>query len=242
MKRSISFLLVSVMSVLISGMDANSNTATDRTALVLRGHVKSVEIEEYDPDVAAVIRITLETELVNKGATPIILLKTGPSFVAAALARKPEDFEQGKLLAIDSAWPARSEDPQWLSLRTNLNKPQPPTDKMRILDPNESWAMEAIVSVTVPIDLKKYTSSAKKEKLQVLKELSPIWLRVTCEIWPWNIEGLVRDREQLPFGHKLQKRWKDAGLLWLEDMRSEPIQLDLKTAVYKPASGKRSNP
>ena len=58
--------------------------------------------------------------------------------------------------------------------------------------------------------------------------------QITCILWPENIEGLVRNSDQLPFGHKLQKRWKAAGVLWLEDMRSEPIQLDLRMATYKP--------
>jgi hypothetical protein len=55
-------------------------------------------------------------------------------------------------------------------------------------------------------------------------------------MWPWNVEERGPEREKLKFGHELQERWKDVGLLWLEDVRSEPIMLDLKTATYKTAS------
>src|SRR5688572_1699697 len=162
-----------------------------------------------------------------------MLLKRSPLFVAAAVAKTRADAELGNLLADDGAWPARSGDPEWTALRVNLDKPKPPTDEIRIIKPKESWKVEATVGITVPIDPTKYTSSEKKERLEVLQALSPLWLRVTCILWPENIEGLVRHRDQLPFGHKLQKRWKTAGVLWLEVMRSEPIALDLKMATYK---------
>ena len=51
---------------------------------------------------------------------------------------------------------------------------------------------------------------------------------------PDSVEPLNADRSQLKFGHKLQERWKDAGLLWLEEIYSEPIMMDVKIASYKP--------
>jgi len=205
--------------------------------LSLRGKVKSVEIVPTSSS-SAFISIKVSMELINTGAKPIILLGRDPRFVGAALAKDPGEFAKGNTLVWDYVGPARDDSPEWATLRASLDKPSPPTNETRIIMPNESWILEASVGVDVPTDPSKYTSSRKKESLEVIRQLSPVWLLVTCEMWPNNIEGLARDRDQLPFGHKLQKRWKDAGLLWLDDMRSEPIQLDLKTAVYKPASGK----
>ena len=234
MKRSISSHLVGLMLVLVLvGMYTKTNAETD-ALLVLRGHVKSVEIDEYDPHIAAFIRIRIEAEFVNTGAESLILLKREPLFVAAALAKTQKDAELGNVLADDAVYPARSWDSEWMALRASLDKSRPPTDEIRILKPKESWTTETTVGVTVPIDPQKYTSSRKKERLDVLQSLSPLWLRVTCLLWPENIEGLGRNRDQLPFGHKLQKRWKTDGVLWLDDMRSEPMALDLKTATYKP--------
>ena len=81
----------------------------------------------------------------------------------------------------------------------------------------------------MPTDPSKYTSSRKKESLATIQQLSPVWLRVVCELWPWNVEPLKADRNQLKFGHKLQERWKDTGLLWLDQIYSEPIMLDVAT-------------
>lgn len=243
-KQLILFLLVGVMlGPILPGVQATSNSGENETSLVLRGRVKSVEIEEYDPQVAAFIRITVEAQFVNTGVEPILLLKRNPLFVEAALTKQQESFDRRHLLAVNGASPAISAAQEWISLRRRLDKSTPPLDETLVLKPKDSWTVEATVGVTVPIDPKHYTSSTKKEKLEVLQALSPVWLWVTCEIWPENVEGLIRNRDQLPFGHRLQKRWRSTGLLWLDYIRSEPIPLDLKTAMYKPkTSGKSSRP
>jgi hypothetical protein len=166
-------------------------------------------------------------ELVNVGTRPVILLQSEPFFPGGALARKPEDFEQGNVLVVDAGWPSNDISPEWATLRSNLDKSNPPADQTRLLMPGESRPMETSVRLVVPTDPSKYTSSRKKESLATIQQLSPVWLRVVCEVWPWNVEPLNADRSQLKFGHKLQKRWKDVGLLWLEEIYSEPIMMDV---------------
>lgn len=239
MKKLVSIVLVSLMFFLaITEEQAKDARAADRTGLVLHGRVKSIEIDEYDPQVAVFVRITIEAQFVNAGSKPIILLKRNPLFVEAALT-KEQTFDHRYLLAVDGAWPSISEDREWILLRKSLDKWEPPKDETRVLKPKELWTVEATVGLTVPIDSKGYTSSTKKERLQVLQSLSPLWLWVTCEIWPDNIEGLVPDRDRLPFGHRLQKRWRNLGFLWLDTMRSEPIPFDFNIATYKKKSTAR---
>jgi len=198
--------------------------------LSLRGRVESVEIKEIDRS-SAVIDIKLKMDLVNTGVTPVILLRREPLFPGGALARKPDDFRMGNVLAADAGWPSNDISPEWTTLRTNLDKPKPPADETRILMPNESWPIQTSVRLIVPIDPSKYTSlsSRKKESLATIRQLSPVWLRVVCEVWPWNVEPLTADRNKLEFGHRLQRRWKDIALLWLDEIYSEPIMLDLKS-------------
>ena len=231
-KRSLAILLGGLICCLTFPDTHAGSGNVERKELVLRGRVKSLEIDEYDPQVAVFIRITIEAQFVNTGSKPIILLKRNPLFVEAALT-KEQAFDRRHLLAVDGGWPAISDNPEWISLRKSLDKRQPPEDETRVLKPKESWTVEATVGLTVPIDPKRYTSSRKKERLQVLQSLSPLWLWVTCEIWPDNVEGLARNRSQLPFGHKLQRRWSNLGFLWLKAMRSEPIPFDLSIATYK---------
>lgn len=208
---------------------AQSASAQSTKALTLRGRVESVRLKEIDKS-SALIEINLKMELVNSGVKPIILLQREPLFPGGALARKPEDFERGNLLAGDAGWPANESSSEWTTLRLKLDKPNPPADETRILKPGESWPLETSVRLVVPTDPSKYTSSRKKESLATIQQLSPVWLRVVCEVWPWNVEPLNADRNQLKFGHKLQKRWKATGLLWLDEIYSEPIMLDVRTA------------
>jgi hypothetical protein len=218
---------ISVAFVLLApNVVAQSRSGQASKPLALRGRVESVQVTEIDRS-SALIEIKLKMELVNVGTRPVILLQSEPFFPGGALARKPEDFEQGNVLVVDAGWPSNDISPEWATLRSNLDKSNPPADQTRLLMPGESRPMETSVRLVVPTDPSKYTSSRKKESLATIQQLSPVWLRVVCEVWPWNVEPLNADRSQLKFGHKLQKRWKDVGLLWLEEIYSEPIMMDV---------------
>jgi hypothetical protein len=221
------------LALLTANVETQSRSGQGSKMLSLRGRVESVEIKEIDRS-SALIDIKVKMEIVNIGVKPIIFLKREPLFPGGALARSPGDFEAGTVLAADAGWPSNDISPEWATLRANLDKPSPPEDETRLLMPGESWPLETSVRLVVPTDPSKYTSSRKKESLATIQQLSPVWLRVVCEVWPWNVEPLTADRSNLTFGHKLQKRWKDAGLLWLDEIYSEPILLDVKTASYKP--------
>jgi hypothetical protein len=200
--------------------------------LTLRGNIESMQVKEIDHS-SALIDIKLKMELFNAGQRPIILLKREPLFPGGALARMPQDFETGNLLADDAGWPSNDISAEWTNLRSNLDKRRPPADETRVLMPGQSWLLATSVRLVVPTDPSKYSSSRKKESLATIQQLSPVWLRVVCEVWPWNVEPLNAERNQFKFGHKLQERWKDLGLLWLEEIYSEPIAIDLKTVTLQ---------
>jgi hypothetical protein len=213
---------------------AQSTSGQGSKVLRLRGRVESVQVKEIDRS-SALIDIKLKLELANIGTIPIILLQREPLIPGGALARKPEDFEAGNLLAGDAGWPSNDISSEWTTLRSNLDKPSPPSDETRLLMPGKSWPVDTSVRLVVPTDPSKYTSSRKKESLATIQQLSPVWLRVVCEVWPWNVELLNADRHQLKFGHKLQERWKGTGLLWLDEIYSEPIMLDVRAATVRSA-------
>jgi hypothetical protein len=223
---SAGFLLLTTSVIAQSGSNQGSKLLT------LRGRVESVEVKEIDQS-SVLIEIKLRMELVNTGGKSIILLQREPLFPGGSLARKPDDFEAGNVLASDAGWPSNDTSPEWTALRSSLDKPRPPAEETRLLVPGESWPLETSVTLVVPTDPSKYTSSRKKESLATIQQLSPVWLRVVCEVWPWNVEPLTPDRSKLQFGHKLQQRWKDIGLLWLDEIYSEPMIIDVKTAIYK---------
>lgn len=208
---------------------ANSTHDQKPKMISLRGKVISVKTvadslsSRYSSNF---LEIKLMLELVNTSPTPVIFLKREPRFVGAALAKKPDDFAIGNHLARTYVGPAVSLSPEWVALRMSLDKLTPPSDETRILMPNEAWSLEATVGVVLP-DHPEMFSPAKSASLKDIKQLSTVWLRIVCEVWPWNLEPGA-NRSKSDFGHKLQRRWKDVGVLWLDEIYSEPITLNLK--------------
>lgn len=224
------FCVISFGLLLLAvNLEAQSASTKRSKVLSLRGTVQSVDIKEIDRS-SALIEIKLKMALVNVGVRPIIFLKRVPLFPGGALARKPDDFEVGNVLAADAGWPSNDIAPEWAALRVSLDRSNPPSGETKILAPNESWSLETSIRIVVPTDSKRSTSSRKKETLATIQQLSPVWLRVVCEVWPWNVEPLTADRNRLKFGRTLQQRWRQSGLLWLEVIYSEPIKLDLKSS------------
>lgn len=210
------------------GLAKSTNNQTS-PVLRLRGKVVSVKIVADAPSSrysSNFLEMKLMLELVNTSPMPIILPTREPLFVGAALAKKPDDFATGNHLARTYVGPAVSLSPQWEALRMNLDKPTPPLDETRILMPNESWSLEATAGISLP-DHPEMFSPAKNTSLKDIKQLSTVWLQVVCEVWPWDLESGV-ERSKLSFGRKLQRRWKDIGVLWLDEIYSEPITLNLK--------------
>ena len=205
-----------------------TSNQTDKR-LWLRGKVISVNIisdsagSRYSSNF---LQMKLLLELVNTGPTPIIFLKRGPLFVGAVLAKQPHDFATGNHLVRTYVGPAVDVSPEWEALRVSLDKPTPPPEQTRILMPNESWSLQATVGVSLPAHPEVFLP-ARGASLKDIKELSSVWVRVVCEVWPWNLEPSA-DRSKLKYGRKLQRRWKDVGVLWLDEIYSEPLTLNLK--------------
>lgn len=55
-----------------------------------------------------------------------------------------------------------------------------------------------------------------------------LWLRVVYEIFPINVEPKVDGKYR--FGKKLRNRWRQFGDLWLDNVPSEPIPINLHAA------------
>lgn len=91
--------------------------------------------------------------------------------------------------------------------------------------------MEDSISISLPTESGKTSFSSKRETWESVQKLPAVWLRVTSQVWSPNLEHRRNDRSRLTFGHRLQKRWKKIGLLWLDDIWSAPILLDLKKLV-----------
>lgn len=220
------------LCLLIVMLQISALAQENNAQLSLLGEVQSVEIVK-DNYGWSQIKVNLQMELVNTGTKPIILLREGPVFPGAVIAKVSEDPKKPNILATSYGGESNDISSKWSILRQKLDQPSPPSDLTKILLPTESWTLETTARLSVPTDSKVDISYGKKESLKVIKNLSPVSLRVICEVWSWNIEELDDEREKLKFGHKLKERWKNFGSLWLDEIYSEPILLNLNSAVAK---------
>lgn len=225
-------LLVFLCGVVAINIEAKAlpKTVNEKASysVALRGQVESVELNNLSSS-EVVLVVKLKLELLNDGACPVIILEAKPPLlVGIALARSPDDLVSGKTLVTDYKGESVNTSPEWTVLRNSLNQPSPPPDKVRILMPNESWQLEESVSIALPTGSGRSGFFPKRESWERIQELSTIGLYVTYQMWSPNLELVSTDSSKMRFGHRLQKRWKNVGLLWLDGIRSEPITLDLK--------------
>lgn len=241
MKYSILFILLVIYGGFISkevAMQSQHQDKRDEKAekpehILLTGEITSIKVTKDSSGYG--INFKAKMTLRNTGNVPIIFLKKDFLFTGVRMAGKPEDFEAGKLLNSSYAGVGCSQKgKEWINLRKKLDQPTPPAEETFVLMPNEEKVIDAEpVGLGVWIDPKKGFSSTEKESAswEMIKNLPELWVKVRAEPYPsW---GLEPDCYGKTFGQKLQKRWKDVGLLWLNDIQSEPIALDLKTTVVR---------
>jgi len=233
-------LLYRVASVSVEAESIFKTTKVKETCSVsLRGQVESIEVKSSSAS-SIMLTVNLKMELLNNGTKPVIFLEAKPPNLSGGVLAKnpnPNDFSSANRLVLQYYGESVDTSSEWIILRDALNQPSPPLDKVRILQPNELWEWKDVVSIAMPTEANKRSYfDDKRESWENVKQLSTGWLQAICQVWSLNLEPLSRDRTEKTFGRKLQRRWKDVGLLLLDNVYSEPIRLDLKTATYKTAS------
>ena len=180
------------------------------------------------------IKIDLNLSFINSGTEPIIILRPwddgGFWHGASSLARTIDDAKANRSYFSDSAWKSVSGSGEYRKLANDLDQPLPPTSLTMILKTGESWNWQTSVTLRFQDTPKSY-----KVPWEEMKSLmSPLWLRVSFEMWPFNVESF-----KPKLAAKLQKRWRRFGYLWigassgrmhLARLTSEPIELDWRIA------------
>jgi hypothetical protein len=201
--------------------------------LRLRVQVLGVEVEEISPHTyVAPVNVKLRLEFLNVGRKPVILLTDhAPLCPRAMLTRDAESASGGNLLFDQYAGPAdQSRSPEWTEFRKALDQQSPPSALVRILQPGERWVTESFSVLRPPIKFENYRVDRPPVSWQILKEASPVWLRLECDTWPRNVERPPLDG-RFRLGSKLRKRWKRSGELQLDSVESEPVKLDLREGI-----------
>jgi len=201
---------------------------SEAESVVLRAKVLSVRDEVVPMASVAAVTATLRLEFVNAGRGPVILLiSRSPICAGTTLTRSARPALGDNILFDEYRGPSVSTSPDWEVFRTNLDQPKPPVGLFQIIKPGESWATDSFVVLRPPIKIERYRVDRPPISWQMLKESSPVWLRLKCDMWPLNVEHQPTP-EKTRFGHELQKRWQDVGELELNSLESEPVELDLR--------------
>ena len=209
--------------------------------LIFKGTVEKIEAEIDKPSSLAEDRIyiKLKLNLENVGSVPVIFLQSEPEIEKATIAEKEENDEVGSVLAETDGRGSSygMKETEWKNIQEKLDKPTPPPGNTHIIFPGTAINFETVVRIDLPQQPEKHTFSLKVNRsLSSLKELSPIWLILKGETWtmlPLVINNSVNKSEKQKFGQKLKKQWKDVGYLWLEDITSEPIEVNFSSVTYK---------
>jgi len=213
------------------------NTPQSQQSLTMRGVVKSLTIEQQRS--SHYIVVELRCELTNTGSIPLIFWKykyedglgglwNEPYVFSGKKVSRTPNFTPQDILYSQIGGPSVYTSPEWNKMHKALDQKTPPADVTTILMPNQSFSFDSKVTIVCNED--RFDSIPAFSELQ---EASVFWLRVYYEVWSFNLEPNPRRGLSLKFGRKLQRKWKDVGKLWLDDIYTEPIQLDLKAATYK---------
>jgi hypothetical protein len=209
--------------------------------LVIRGKVTDLQMEKTKDSV--LFYVNLDVEFQNEGTQPIILFNNEfPEgyWLGGWLLYENKDDE--KAIFFDGYWQSIIGSPAYRQMAEKLDVKTPPSEFTKILQPKESWKFKD--------DFRIYFESEKHERFpehKTWKEMqllpSKLWLRITYELSPWNVEffkpNLIR---------KLQKRWKKDGNVLVEKdkegrfnhfhISSEPMLIDFSQAKEKPKESK----
>lgn len=204
-------------------MSARRN-AVHTSRISIYGTVLNGEITDDGSD-SVKLTLSLKLNFKNAGSEPVLLLKHDFEMVEHEITASRSDAAGAKYLFRLVGYPSIDRGPEWGELRKSVNKRAPPTDVIRILAPNETWSLET----TTWFYIGKETNIDRDSKpWKTIREASPVWLQVTFELWPKNIEPRP-ERGERDFGKMLQHRWRRVGELQLENLTSDPMPLDFSS-------------
>lgn len=180
----------------------------------------------------------VEVKIMNKSNTPLLLLSQQLNYSGIEIAQNLDEFEttKGEFSVYHFATSATFvDDKMWQSNKKILDTQKPDSEKIFILLPNKYIEYEESVRLNLPkVENERYKFSPwKTHSLEELKRLSSIFIRFQhCELLGYGISK--KEKERFAFAKKLQNRWEKYGYLWLNEVVSQPIPINLSLAVVKP--------
>lgn len=233
MTRRVKCVIV-VLFVACSVVRAQSD---DTHGLVLRGKALKTWTDRSLANYVD-LRIDVALNFVNVGSAPIIMMRPWQDerfwHGGSTLGTTLQNSQSHKLVYDDAAWESISGDDSYRRLSRDLDQREPPPTLTRVLKPGDSWDWQTTVTLRFEASVNhRYPRVPTWEEMKT--QPSPLWLRVSFEMWPFNVEYFKPN-----LAAQLQKRWRKVGWLWigykfgrmhLARLASEPIELDWREAL-----------
>jgi hypothetical protein len=237
------FFFLLVLTGVLPGMSQQNKAkrfANDSNYRVeLKGEVKNVEVNEVQSKDFSqqFLDIGLRLELRNTGTKPLLFFRQTPDCTIADIAQTSEEFESRTGTFSSYIFATSSyfiDDEQWSANRKWLDKADAPTDKIYKLDPGDSFSFANRVRLPLLTNATKRVllePNWKTYRLEELKQLSPFLVQLRgCSMLDFGVSNVKPDR--LSFAKELQRRWNNLGYLWLDDITSDPISVDLSSLAF----------
>ncbi len=220
--------------------------------LKLLGKITSIQLENKEDSLLVSIRLKMSFQAT--GNVPVLLWKqTYPhdenlrgrflGTFSKIFGMLPTEKEEKILYYHSSRLPSIQRTQGWQDIKKELDSEILQSTQIQSIKSGETLDFDAEWSF---IFLKKKANGSNdplwgysshfdvlSNEIKTAKNLS---LQVTYRVWSSELELHSDRKDKKPFGKKLQKRWKKYGYLWLDDIVSEPIPLDLSSAVVKTES------
>jgi hypothetical protein len=207
--------------------------------LVLTGKARAIRCRRSDTKYIR-CEVDLSLDFSNRGNHPIIILQPHEDYTfwlgARSLALAKAGTEDYNRVYGSAGWPSFYDTEKYRLLGEALDQATPPPQLTRAIPPGESWTWLTTIQLALGEENTCSGSVGVEIGWKELKKLTaPVWLEVSYEMWPFNVEIHKPD-----LGGQLRNRWKKYGNLYLEEksnrywfahLTSEPIELDFQSVT-----------
>ena len=218
-------ILIGISLLATSSMRASDDPAQESShasPLVVQGFVKDAWLRVFPPSGELVYELRMTIIFKNIGSFPLLIYADDlyPWLGGETLSISREEaiarnsiFVSGGLLSCNP--------PAWQKKKEALDNAIPPESLIRKIAPGCEWRFDKVVLLAI----EKNGSYDKRSKpWEEIKKHNPLWLRLSFQLWPSNLEA---DESDPKYGNGLNKKWKSFGLLQLNYVTSDPIPVVL---------------
>lgn len=218
------------------GFAQTKNVHNGKKGLLVEAKVSKLIKEIQGNSERIAVTVSLIIEFVNNSEQPIIMLTQKCPYCPQVILTRTQDPAVGENILYDLyRGPSISKSSEWENFRSVINQSIPPQGIFKVLKPRERWSRDIDYTMSLPINkLESYRADRPAVDWDVILKNPTVWLRFGCDVWPFNVESDPW-AEEFRLGNELQKKWLKYGLLQLDSVVSEPIELNLQSLGLEPS-------